>query len=141
MATIRPIIPAKREEPKEKRYFHSDYERSGLAFYRDGKFVFDELYQEPRVTISRSERIRTNQEAQPVVSMRSDIPEEPAVVIKTRNRRDGLPNPGRAQLARDYIGNRMSIYAMSKKYGRSAATIRIWLELEQVATRDQTVGA
>ncbi len=144
MATIRRIIPAPREPEREKRYFHSDYERHGLAFLRDGKFVFDELYQEPTVIVSRSERIITNQKPRPVVPMRADnLSSEPIMFerVPTRKRRDGLANPGHAQLSKDYIVDELSIYAMTQKYGRSAKTIRTWLELGGIPIREESVGS
>lgn len=144
MATIRPIIPAKRQEDREKRYFHSDYERHGLAFLRNGKFVFDEPYLEPKVVISRSERIITNQAPRPVIPMQSDTNSSADIALETvptRKRRDGLPNPGVKQLSKDYVVDELSIYAMTLKYGRSSKTIRTWLELSGIPIREESVGS
>lgn len=144
MATIRRIIPAPREPEREKRYFHSDYERHGLAFLRDGKFVFDELYQEPTVVVPRSERIITNKKPRPVVSVQVATVSSESILLETvptRKRRDGSPNPGPSQLSKDYIVDELSIYAMTKKYGRSAKTIRTWLSLSGIPIREESVGS
>lgn len=144
MATIRRIIPAPRQPEREKRYFHSDYERHGLAFLRNGKFVFDEPYMEPTVVVSRSERMRNNQKPRPVVPMQADTISSEAItleVVPTRKRRDGLANPGKAQLGKDYIVDELSIYAMTQKYGRSRKTILTWLELSGIPIREESVGS
>lgn len=125
---IRRVIPAPREPEKEKRYFHSDGTRHGLAFYRNNEFVFDELYQEPRIVISLTERAKTNHPKSNTRKKREEVPEN-VEVIKTRQRRNPLPNPGTRQLSQDYITDGMSVYALTQKYNRSTDTIKAWLQL------------
>jgi hypothetical protein len=141
---IRQIIPAARPEEKEKRYFHSDYTRNGLAFRRDGEFVFEELYQEPRIIVPASERIKTGAKPRPVVPYSLSPEDIPAVgpvekieIVKTRKRRNALSNPGVAQLVQDYITDKLTVHAMTQKYNRSHHTIKKWLEQVGIEERQE----
>lgn len=141
--SIRWIIPAPGREPKEKRYFHSDHTRSGLAFLRDGEFVFDDLYKEPRVVVASSERIATGAKPRPVIPYaleEQDTSEHVGKVeiIQARQRRNALPNPGAVQLVKDYVTDGMTVYAMTQKYNRSHVMIRKWLAKAGIEERQET---
>ncbi|WP_248499889.1 hypothetical protein, partial [Staphylococcus aureus] len=82
----------------------------------------------PRIVISLTERAKTNHPKSNTRKKREEVPEN-VEVIKTRERRNPLPNPGTRQLAQDYITDAMSVYAISRKYNRSYDTIKTWLQL------------